>query len=133
MTAAGAQHLGHRPRARCGRFRSRIGGDASFAVDPVFLALAGTGAFDLLAPDARTAFVEGATLATIINWTRFELAMSQRKALAATPNWALSNGSPKNWNEIFAFHWGPQGQPSVHAALDTVAGGPRMGRQWSRG
>lgn len=101
-------------------------GDASFAVGPVYSALAGTGGFYQLPPAGRTAFVEGATLATIINWTRFELAMSQRKALAATPNWALTNGSPKNWNEIFVFHWGPQGQHSVHAALDTVAGGPEV-------
>jgi hypothetical protein len=49
--------------------------------------------------------------------------MSQSKALAATPNWALTNGSPKNWNEIFAFHRGPDGRHSVHAALDGVAGG----------
>jgi len=98
-------------------------GSASFAVTPVYSALAGTGEFAEVAPEARIAFVEGATLATIINWTRFELAMSERKALAETPNWALTNGSPKNWNEIFAFHWGPEGQHSVHAALETVDGG----------
>jgi len=98
-------------------------GDASYAVGPVFSALAGTGGFYQVVPEARIAFVEGATLATIINWTRFELAMSERKALAETPNWALSNGSPKNWNEIFAFHWGPEGRHSVHAALETVPGG----------
>lgn len=100
--------------------------DPSFAVAPVYSALAGTAEFYQVAPEARIAFVEGATLATIINWTRFELAMSQRKALAETPNWALTNGSPKNWNEIFAFHWGPEGQHSVHAALETVDGGPEV-------
>lgn len=98
-------------------------GDPSFAVGPVFSALAGTGPFSPLAPEARIAFVEGATLATIVNWTRFELAMSRSKALAAAPNWALTNGSPKNWNEIFAFHWGPEGRHSVHAALEAVPGG----------
>lgn len=101
-------------------------GDPSFAVGPVYSALAGTGGFYQLAPEARIAFVEGATLATIINWTRFELAMSERKALAAEPNWTLTNGSPKNWNEIFAFHWGPEGRHSVHSALETVAGGPHV-------
>jgi len=98
-------------------------GDASFAVAPVFSALAGTGAFYQVAPQARIAFVEGATLATIVNWTRFELVMSRSKALATTPNWALTNGSPKNWNEIFAFHFGPEGRHSVHTALETVPGG----------
>jgi hypothetical protein len=100
--------------------------DASFAVGPVFSALGGTGAFYQVAPEARIAFVEGATLATIINWTRFELEMSRSKALAATPNWALTNGSPKNWNEIFAFHWGPEGRHSVHAALESVPGGAEV-------
>jgi hypothetical protein len=98
-------------------------GDPSFAVGPVYSALAGTGPFYQLADEARIAFVEAATLATIINWTRFELAMSERKALAAEPNWALTNGSPKNWNEIFAFHWGPEGQHSVHAALEAIPQG----------
>lgn len=101
-------------------------GDPSFAVAPVYSALAGTGAFYQLPPEARIAFVGGATLATIVNWTRFELAMSERKALAAQPNWALSNGSPKNWNEIFAFHFGPDGQHSVHAALEQVTDGPQV-------
>ncbi len=101
-------------------------GDPSFAVGPVYSALAGTGLFYQLADEARIAFVEAATLATIINWTRFELAMSERKALAAEPNWALTNGSPKNWNEIFAFHWGPEGQHSVHAALEAIPEGAQV-------
>lgn len=101
-------------------------GDGAFAAAPVFSALAGTGGFSRLAPDARIAFIEGATLATIVNWTRFELAMAERKALAETPNWALSNGSPKNWNEIFAFHFGPDGRHSVHEALETVPGGAQV-------
>ncbi|TQM91578.1 hypothetical protein [Roseinatronobacter monicus] len=100
--------------------------DASFAVGPVYSALAGTGAFYQLPAAARIAFVDGATLATIVNWTRFELAMSERKALAAEPNWALTNGSPKNWNEIFAFHWGPEGQHSVYQALEAVSGGAEV-------
>jgi hypothetical protein len=100
--------------------------DPSFAVGPVYSALAGTGPFYQLTDEARIAFVDAATLATIINWTRFELAMSERKALAAEPNWALTNGSPKNWNEIFAFHWGPEGQHSVHAALEAVPEGAQV-------
>lgn len=101
-------------------------GDASFAMAPVFSALAGTGAFRQVAPEGRIAFIEGATLATIINWTRFELVMSRSKALAAPPNWALTNGSPKNWNEIFAFHWGPEGRHSVHAVLESIPGGAEV-------
>ena len=41
-------------------------------------------------------------------------------------NSALTNGSPKNWNEIFAFHWGPEGRHSVHEALEAIPGGPEV-------
>lgn len=98
-------------------------GNPSFQVGPVFSALAGTAGFQGMEDSLRIAMVEAGTLATIINWTRFELATSERKALAPEPNWSLKNGSPKNWNEIFAFHWGPEGLHSVHAALESVPGG----------
>jgi hypothetical protein len=98
-------------------------GAPSYAANITFSALAGTAGFQGQDPALRIAFVDGATLATVVNWTRFELAMSERKAKAAEPNWALSNGSPKNWNEIFAFHFGPEGEHSVHAALEAVPEG----------
>lgn len=98
-------------------------GNPSFQVGPVYSALAGTAGFQGAEDDLRVAMIDGGTLATIVNWTRFELAMSERKALASEPNWSLQNGSPKNWNEIFAFHWGPSGLHSVHEALESVSGG----------
>jgi len=101
-------------------------GDPAFQLRPVFSALAGTGDFGPDAQAARRGMIAGGTLATIINWTRFEVAMSERKANADTPNWSLKNGSPKNWNEIFAFHHGPEGAHSVHAALAGVEGGPAV-------
>lgn len=98
-------------------------GDPSFAQRPVVSALAETGPFNRVEPAQRIAFVEGATLATILNWARFELHVARTKALAAAPNWALTNGSPKNWNEIFAFYHGPGGQHSLHAAMTAAPGG----------
>jgi hypothetical protein len=98
-------------------------GTPSYAAAFTFSAIAGTNRFQG-APDAvRAAATEAGALASIINWTRFELAMSRTKALAAEPNWSLQNGSPKNWNEIFAFHYGPDGRHSVFEALEAVEGG----------
>ncbi len=92
-------------------------GDSRFQTTPVFSALAGTDGLRDAPAAQRRALADGATLATILNWTRFELVMSERKALAAAPNWSRKNGSPKNWNEVFAFHHGPDGRHSVREAL----------------
>jgi hypothetical protein len=101
-------------------------GSPSFQAEFMFSALAGTSHFQNAEPAERVAAVEGGALATVINWTRFELGMSQGKATAAEPNWSLENGSPKNWNEIFAFHFGPDGAHSVHASLEASPEGPAV-------
>lgn len=98
-------------------------GDPTFQKDFLFSALAGTRQFQGASDAVRRAAFEAGALAAVANWTRFELLMAEEKALAPEPNWALGNGSPKNWNEIFAFHWGPEGRHSIHEALDALEGG----------
>lgn len=98
-------------------------GTSRFQTAPVFSALAGTDGMRAAPAEQRRALVSGATLATMLNWSRFELVMSRRKALAADPNWSLKKGSPKNWNEAFAFYHGPDGENAVHAALAGIDGG----------
>ncbi len=98
-------------------------GSATFQNAWLFSALAGTRDFQGAATERRVAAVEGGTLAAILNWCRFELVMSERKAKADNPNWSIQNGSPKNWNEIFAFYRGAHGRHSVYEALaDSEAG-----------
>ncbi len=92
-------------------------GDAAFQNAWLFSALAGTRDFQGADDALRVAAVEGGTLAAILNWCRFELVMSERKAGADNPNWSIKNGSPKNWNEIFAFYRGTNGTHSVYEAL----------------
>lgn len=101
-------------------------GGPEFQMAFVFAALAGTSRFQDASPEGRIAAAEAGALATVVNWTRFELTMSESKSSAAEPNWDLSNGSPKNWNEIFAFHFGPEGGNSVHAALEALPGGAEV-------
>lgn len=86
-------------------------------------ALAGTGAFRRVDDSVRIGFIEAGLLAVVINWARYELGESRRKAHLDAPNWSLENGSPKNWNEIFAFYWGPEGRHSVYEALAGIDGG----------
>lgn len=89
-------------------------------------ALIGTGQFRNVEAAERVAFIGAALEAVTVNWSRYELGESRRKANMAEPNWSLDNGSPKNWNEIFAFYWGPEGQHSAHAALEALEGGPEV-------
>jgi hypothetical protein len=102
-------------------------GDATFQKDFLFSALAGTRQFQGAPDDVRRAAFEAGAVAAVANWTRFELVMAETKALAEEPNWALTNGSPNNWNEIFAFHWGPKGQHSVYEARDQRRRGEERG------
>jgi len=101
-------------------------GDPSFQNHALSAALIGTGSFRRTEAAERVAFVEAALQSVVINWARYELGESQRKATMAEPNWSLENGSTKNWNEIFAFYWGPDGQFSAYAELDRLAGGAEI-------
>lgn len=98
-------------------------GDPGFQNHVLTAAIVGTGKFRSVEPAERVAFIEAGLEAVTINWSRYELGESRRKATAAEPNWSLENGSPKNWNEIFAFYWGPEGEHSAHAAVERREGG----------
>jgi hypothetical protein len=102
---------------------------------PVFMdsalnsALRGTGAFAGASEEERIAFIDTGLLAATLNWTRFELVMAETKATANEPNWSLENGAPKNWNEIFAFYYGPEGRHSLYEALAGLPGGENLSQR----
>lgn len=102
---------------------SQIFGTAYYMDNFLSSAIAGTGQFSGSEADVRQAALEAGLLATSLNWARFELKVSESKANADTPNWSLKNGSPKNWNEIFAFYYGPEGQHSVYEAVEAHPAG----------
>lgn len=112
-----------------GRFKTHLPvavtyfGDTDFQGETLSAALIGTGRYKGGDAAERRAAVEAGLEAMALNWARYELGESQRKGTAKEPNWSLENGSPKNWNEIFAFWYGPEGQHSVHAALEARQGG----------
>lgn len=93
-------------------------GGTEFLRDTLYPALVGTGRYKAAEPAERRALVAAGLEAVALGWARYELGESRRKATAGEPNWSLENGSPKNWNEIFAFWYGPEGQHSVHAAVE---------------
>jgi Low iron-inducible periplasmic protein len=88
----------------------------------LFSALAGTGRFAPASERVRRAAIEAGAVALMINWSRYELGEAARKAATAPANWSLQNGAPKNWNEVFAFYWGPDGRHSVFESLAAVDG-----------
>lgn len=115
-----------------GRFKSHLPvstayfGGADFMSEALYAALAGTGRLKSADAAERKALVVAGLQAIALNWSRYELGESQRKGTASEPNWSLENGSPKNWNEVFAFWHGPDGQYSVYAALQDLDGGPAV-------
>ena len=99
-------------------------GSPSYQNHFLLSALAGTGRFARVPENIRHAAVDAGLIAVVLNWCRYELGESERKATKMNPpNWALTNGSPKNWNEIFAFYYGPEGQHSAFEALAAIEGG----------
>jgi hypothetical protein len=99
-------------------------GSPSYQNAFLFSALAGTGRFARASELERSAALDAGMTALVLNWGRYELGESERKANKMTPpNWALTNGSPKNWNEIFAFHYGPEGRHAAFEALEKIEGG----------
>lgn len=102
---------------------SRHFGTPAFQNHQLSAALVGSGSFRRAGDSVRAAFVSAGLQAVVINWSRYELGESRRKALLAEPNWSLENGSPKNWNEIFAFYWGPDGRHSAYQTVSALPGG----------
>lgn len=101
-------------------------GTPSYQNHALVAALTGSGRFAQATPEARAAFVDAGLVAVVINWSRYELGESARKAKLAEPNWSLQNGSPKNWNEIFAFYWGPEGKHSAFERVASLDGGSEI-------
>jgi hypothetical protein len=115
-----------------GRFRAHLPqsvehfGSTTFLHHALYAGLAGSGPLRGRTEPERIAFLEAGLQAAALNWSRYELGESQRKALMAEPNWSLENGSPKNWNEIFAFYYGPDGAHSSFEAVGALEGGAAL-------
>jgi hypothetical protein len=93
-------------------------GSASFQNAFLFAAIGDTGRFARKSPAVRTAALDAGMIALLINYARYELGEAERKAKMEKPNWSLENGAPKNWNEVFAFYYGPEGK---HGAFEAIA------------
>jgi hypothetical protein len=95
-------------------------GDSSFQHRFMSAALMGTGFFEgagqkrSTVDAARVAAINSGLVALVLNWCRLELSEASIRG-PQNQNWSLQNGSPKNWNELFAFWWGPKGEHAIHA------------------
>jgi hypothetical protein len=100
-------------------------GDSSFQHRFMSAALMGTGLFEgsgqsrSIASAARISAIRSGLTALVLNWCRLELSEASIRG-PRNQNWSLQNGSPKNWNELFAFWWGPDGAHSIHAEVDRI-------------
>lgn len=115
-----------------GRLRRVLPGAMQLDPNPAFMhhfmaaALMGTGSFQgsgqrrSAADAARIAAIATGMQAIVLNWCRLELSEASIRG-PQNGNWSLANGSPKNWSELFAFWWGPDGRHSLHAELTRIA------------
>lgn len=101
-------------------------GSASFQNAFLFAAIGDTGRFARQPAAVRIAALDAGMTALLINYARYELGEAQRKARAEKPNWSLENGAPKNWNEVFAFYYGPEGKHGAFEAIAKLPNGEKL-------
>jgi hypothetical protein len=101
-------------------------GNASFQNAFLFAAIGNTNRFSRASPAERIAALDAGMTALLINYARYELGEAERKAKASTPNWSLENGAPKNWNEVFAFYYGPGGKHGAFEAIAKLPNGEKL-------
>jgi hypothetical protein len=99
---------------------------ASFQNAFLFAAIGNTGRFARAPAAVRIAALDTGMTALLINYARYELGESERKARMEKPNWSLENGSPKNWNEVFAFYYGPEGKHGAFEAIAKLPNGEKL-------
>jgi hypothetical protein len=99
---------------------------ASFQNAFLFAAIGNTGRFARAPAAVRIAALDAGMSALLINYARYELGEAERKAKAEKPNWSLENGSPKNWNEVFAFYYGPEGKHGAFEAIAKLPNGEKL-------
>lgn len=101
-------------------------GNASFQNAFLFSAIGDTGRFARQPAAVRIAALDAGMTALLFNYARYELGESERKAKLEKPNWSLENGTPKNWNEVFAFYYGPDGKHGAFEAVATLPHGEKL-------
>ena len=101
-------------------------GTPSFQHLFLFAAIGHTGRFARASEAERKAALDAGMTALLINYARYELGESERKAKMEKPNWSLENGSPKNWNEVFAFYYGPGGKHGAFEAIASLPNGEKL-------
>lgn len=101
-------------------------GSASFQNAFLFAAIGNTGRFARASEAERKAALDAGMTALLINYARYELGEAERKAKDEKPNWSLQNGAPKNWNEAFAFYYGPEGKHGAFEAIAALPNGEKL-------
>lgn len=106
-------------------FSSLLPETADYFQNPGFLAtwleaaIEGKDRFAGKSDAIRVAAIQEGLRVTMAYWVRFELRYSEYKGLAG--NFACPKGAPHNWDEGFAFYYGPQGRYSLYEFAEDMA------------
>jgi hypothetical protein len=77
-----------------------------------FYAINGTGPFKDASDNIRVAAVKAGLPVLMSYWVRLEFGKALGKAKDG--DYEPLNGAPHNWDEAFAFYWGPEGKHSLY-------------------
>lgn len=94
-------------------------GQPGFLEDFLGSAIRGEGRFAAASDKARAEAIKAGLYTALAYWVRFELRYSAYKAQAG--NFACPKGAPHNWDEGFAFYYGPNGRYSLYAFIEALA------------
>lgn len=94
-------------------------GKAGFLSQLLEDAIQGQGAYRNASDAVRAAALRAGLYSTLAYWVRFELRYSELKSRAG--NFACPKGAPHNWDEGFAFYFGPKGRFGLYAHFAELA------------
>lgn len=90
-----------------------------------FYAMKGTGPFKGASDAIRGAVVKAGLLVNMHYWVRLEFGKAIGKAKDG--NVEPLKGAPHNWDEAFAFYWGPEGKDSLYALAAELSSKHKLG------
>lgn len=82
-------------------------------------AIDGKGEFEKASDAARAAFLHKGLLALITYWLRLEFGKALE--LSEQKNFDAAKGAPHNWDEAFAYYWGPAGKHSLYQMASEIS------------
>ena len=91
----------------------------TFLHDLILSAIKGKSTFNSAPDDVRRQAIHHGLLSLMNYWVRFKIYAAAQKV--AKNNFKPADGAPSNWDEAFAFYYGPEGKASLYAMAKNLS------------